>query len=66
MWNIMLYRELECVPCLVKSEISAINSSPWRNPLLMISSGKVFLRTVERREKSKQMKNSVLNTFKNG
>lgn len=47
MWNIMLHRELEYVLRLVRSETSAINSSPWRNPLLTVSNGKVFLRPVE-------------------
>lgn len=65
MWNIMLYGKLEYVPHLVRSETSVINSSPWRNALLTVSSGKYFLRTVEREQESNQLKNSVLNTFKN-
>ena len=47
MWKIMLCRELECVPHLVRSEASAINCSPWRNSLLLVSSGKVFVRTAD-------------------
>lgn len=52
MWKIMLCRELECVPCLVRSATSAINSSPWRNPLLLVSSGKAFVRTADWGEKA--------------
>lgn len=65
MWNNMLYGELDYGPHLVQSETSSVHSSPWRSALLAVSSGKVFLRIVEREQKSNQSKNSVLNTFKN-
>lgn len=65
MWSIMLHRELEYVPCLVRSEITAINSSPWRNPLLLVNSAKVFFRTVDGKS-SKQPKCNVLTTFRYG
>lgn len=58
MWEIM-----ECVPCLERSETSAINPSPWKNPLLVISRGKVFVRTVDREKKPKS---NIVTAFKNG
>lgn len=65
MWKIMLHRELECVPHLMRSETSAINFSPWKNPFILVSSGKVFVRTVDG-EKRKQPNSNVLTTFKKG
>ena len=66
MQKTMLHRELERVPCLVRSETSAINSSPCRNHLFLVNSGKGFVRTVVRGGKSKQLKSKVLTTLKNG
>lgn len=63
MWKTMLYRELECVPCLVRSETNPINSSPWRNPLLLVRSGKAFVRTVDGEEQA--AKEQSFNHFPN-